>query len=565
MTRDEQFSLYQANPEIDFLIIGAGINGIGTFRDLALQDANVLLIDRADFCAGASAASSHMVHGGIRYLENGEFRLVREAVQERNRLLQNAPHAVKPLPTVIPIFKRFSGLLNAPLKFLRLLDRPAERGSFVIKLGLMLYDAYTRSQGTVPRHQFLNRQQSLARYPKLNPAITHTATYFDAAMPSPERLCIELVLDGEAASSKAHALNYVSAVGASGDSVTLRDEVNGQTLVVKPKAVVNAAGPWIDFANRALGPETHFIGGTKGSHLVLDHPQLRQAIGQEEFFFENRDGRIVLIYPLLDKVLVGTSDIHIDDPDEARCTDKEIDYFIEMIGRVFPSIGVDRSHIKFSFSGVRPLPASEAATAGQISRDHSIRTLQPGNGLTFPIHSLIGGKWTTFRAFSEQTADLLLNQLGLPRQQSTADLPIGGGRNYPVSEAAKEVWLDGLQTETGLSLNRLDILFQRYGSQAQAIATFIANDNDHPLTHHPGYSRREVHFLAQQEKVIHLDDLILRRTLIGMLGETTSDLVRELAQILAEALGWTDEQQRAEAERTLHMLADRHRVKLEGD
>ena len=109
------------------LIIGGGINGVGTFRDLALNGVDVLLVDRADFCSGASAASSHMAHGGIRYLENGEFRLVREAVQERNRMIENAPHLVRPLPTTIPIFKIFSGLLNSPLKFMGWLDKPSER------------------------------------------------------------------------------------------------------------------------------------------------------------------------------------------------------------------------------------------------------------------------------------------------------------------------------------------------------------------------------------------------------------------------------------------------------
>src|SRR5512137_1926191 len=118
-------SLKTKSPEV--LIVGAGINGVGTFRDLALQGVNVLLIDRGDFCSGASAASSHMAHGGIRYLENGEFRLVREAVPERNRMIRNAPHLVRRLPTTIPIFKTFSGLLNAPLKFLGWLDKPSER------------------------------------------------------------------------------------------------------------------------------------------------------------------------------------------------------------------------------------------------------------------------------------------------------------------------------------------------------------------------------------------------------------------------------------------------------
>ena len=132
--RSERWQALKDNPNPSVLIVGAGINGIGTFRDLALQGLDVVLIDRGDYCSGASAASSHMVHGGIRYLENGEFRLVREAVRERNQLIEYLPHQVKPLPTTFPIFKIFSGLLNAPLKFLGLLDRPSERGALVIKL-----------------------------------------------------------------------------------------------------------------------------------------------------------------------------------------------------------------------------------------------------------------------------------------------------------------------------------------------------------------------------------------------------------------------------------------------
>src|SRR5512135_1669720 len=225
MNRDEILTSLKNNAEVPVLIVGAGINGIGTFRDLALNGVDVLLVDRGDFCSGASAASSHMAHGGIRYLENGEFRLVREAVQERNRLIQNAPHVVKPLPTTIPIFKFFSGLLNAPLKFLKLLDRPSERGAFVIKIGLMLYDAYTGKQRVVPRHQFMGRAASLARWGKLNPDIAYTATYYDGAILQPERLGVELILDAEADHPGARALNYVSLVDGAGDKVTLRDEL----------------------------------------------------------------------------------------------------------------------------------------------------------------------------------------------------------------------------------------------------------------------------------------------------------------------------------------------------
>src|SRR5574337_441945 len=168
MNRSEILASLRDNPEVSVLIVGGGINGISAFRDLALNGIDVLLIDRSDFCSGASAASSHMAHGGIRYLENGEFRLVREAVQERNRMIQNAPHVVKPLPTTIPIFKVFSGCLNAPLKFLGWLDKPSERGSIIIKLGLIMYDAYTGKQHTVPRHRFFSREESMVQWKDLN-------------------------------------------------------------------------------------------------------------------------------------------------------------------------------------------------------------------------------------------------------------------------------------------------------------------------------------------------------------------------------------------------------------
>src|SRR5262245_23016223 len=295
MNRQEILSDLKKNPEVSVLIVGGGINGIGTFRDLALNGVDVLLVERGDFCSGTSSASSHMAHGGIRYLENGEFRLVREAVEERNRMLQNAPHIVKPLPTTIPIFRRFSGLLNAPLKFFGILDKPSERGSLVIKLGLMLYDAYTGAQDgkrAVPRHKFHSRKRSLQLWNQLSPKIVNTAVYYDGAILRPERLAIELLLDAEAESPDARALNYMSMVGGQEDTIILRDELTDETYDVRPKLVINAAGPWIDLTNRKLGMSTHFIGGTKGSNIVVTHDEHRLGIVDLEFFIVSDDGTI---------------------------------------------------------------------------------------------------------------------------------------------------------------------------------------------------------------------------------------------------------------------------------
>ncbi|MDH5508479.1 MAG: FAD-dependent oxidoreductase, partial [Anaerolineae bacterium] len=263
-TREAIIQHYQANPKVSVLVIGGGVNGIGVFRELALQGVDVLLVEKNDFCSGTSASSSHMAHGGLRYLENGEFRLVREAVAERNRLLANAPHYVKPLPTAVPVFSMLSGLWNAPLKFLGLLEKPAQRGAVVIKLGLLLYDYFTGTDRVVPAHTFLSKQRGLELIRGIAPALKYLAVYYDGAILSPERLCVEMLLDGEAYSANAKALNYVELAGANGRQVLLNDSLSGVEIKVEPQLVINAAGPWIDRANQILGHKTEFIGATKG-------------------------------------------------------------------------------------------------------------------------------------------------------------------------------------------------------------------------------------------------------------------------------------------------------------
>jgi glycerol-3-phosphate dehydrogenase len=507
--QDSLNSLMSNSPTV--LIVGGGINGVGTFRDLVLQGVDTLLIDRADFCSGASGASSRMAHGGIRYLENGEFRLVREAVQERNRMIQNAPSLVKPLPTTIPIFKTFSGMLNAPLKFLGWLEKPSERGGLIIKVGLIFYDTFTGKNRTVPRHVFDGRRKAIQKYPSLNPSIRYAATYYDGIILSPERLTIELLIDAEKVGDHARSINYVSLISANEGAVTLRDELTGENNEVRPKLIINAAGPWIDSTNRTLGKSTKYVGPTKGSHLVLNNPQLHEAIGDHEFFFENKDGRIVLIFPLFDKVMIGTSDIPIEDPDSARCTEEEVDYFIEMVGRVFPSIKVSREQIVFRFSGVRPLAYTNTKNAGQITRDHHIQEDRLGNILVF---SLVGGKWTSFRAFSEQVTDRALAFLGRTRKTDTKSLPIGAGKDAM------------------------------------------------PIRTDPDYTRAEIAAMVKREKIVHLDDLLIRRTLLAYLGQLTRPMVEQLGDWLGNELEWSGQQKKQEVERAVRILAENHGVRL---
>ena len=567
MGRQEALADITAKPDVSVLIIGGGVNGIGLLRDLALNGVDALLVERGDFSSGTSAGSSHMLHGGIRYLENGEFRLVNEALHERDRMLRNAPHYAKPLRTTIPVFRWLSGLLNAPLKFLNLLDRPGERGALVIKLGLSFYDFLVRKDRQMPRHEFRLRANALREYPQLNPAVVCAASYYDAWMPYPERICLEMLLDAEASHEEARALNYVSAIAGDSDTVILRDELSGGEFRVRPQVVVNAAGPWIDLVNSGLGRgQQRFVSGTKGSHLILDHPELLAAARDSEIFFENDDGRIVLILPYFDRVMIGTTDIRLDDPDEAVATDAEIDYMLAMVDRVFPRISVKRTQIVFTFSAVRPLPFSEGgrgANVGQISRDHSIRSLPADSQRAYPIHSLIGGKWTTFRAFAEGAADVVLHDLGRQRRAHTRDLHIGGGREYPPDNDARDAWLHDLQGRCQLPLERLRQLFERYGTRAEAVALFIAQAPDNPLGALPAYSQREIVFMLENEKIERLDDLLLRRTLMAMLGQVTPALLQELADICAATLDWSAERRSCEIQRVTELLRVKHRVELQ--
>ncbi len=557
MSRAKTLQSLRENPHVSVLVIGGGINGIGSFRDLALQGIDCLLVERGDFGSGASAASSHMLHGGLRYLENAEFRLVNEALRERDLMLRNAPQHAKALRTTIPIFRWFSGALNAPLRFLGLRDRPGERGALVIKLGLWLYDSFIRGQRALPRHDFQLRRAALAALPQLHPQIICAASYYDAWMPHPERICLDLLRDAEAANSRCRALNYVSAAGGDERSVNLRDELTGESLPVQPSVVINAAGPWIDIVNQRLGNQQRFIGGTKGSHLVLDNPTLLAATGGGEIFFENADGRIVLILPYFERVLIGTTDIRIDHPDGARVSESEIDYLLGMVSRVFPQIQLEREQIAFQFAGVRPLPYREGGATGQISRDHSIRSLPPAREGGYAIHSLIGGKWTTFRAFAEQAADLALKDLGQPRRKDTRHEPIGGGRDYPPDPDA---WLRETARRAGIPAERMTALFARYGTAAEAVAEHIAAGDDCPLRCCPAYSRREIDYLTRCEKVARLDDLLLRRTLIAMLGYADRAALYEVADVAAAALGWSSARAADEIQRALDILREKHGV-----
>jgi glycerol-3-phosphate dehydrogenase len=549
-----------ANNTSDVLIIGGGINGISIMRDLSLQGVTTTLIDRGDVMAGASAASSHMIHGGIRYLENGEFRLVRESVIERNDLLRTAPHVVKPLRTLVPIFSLTAGLLRAPLKMLNHgKGRRTERGAILIGVGLVIYESFSRANAVMSRFTFVGRNRARKDLPSLRPDVKFVASYFDASVHEPERLGLDLIADAQA-TGNAQLVTYAAATAARDGSVEITDMLTGESLLVRAKVVINASGPLTDITNGALGRQTAFMGGTKGSHIVVDHPKLFAELAGRELFFENSDGRIVLIYPVKNRVLIGTTDIFVESNEQAVCTEEEIDYFFDLVAHVLPGISLSRAQIVFHYSGIRPLPKQEDSLPGFVSRDYRIDESTLVNAADIPVLSIIGGKWTTFRALGEHVSTIVLGALGRQRTVTTRGLAIGGGKDFPADDATRVLWI---QNHRGsLSHDRAEQLFRRYGTRAAVVVAELNDIGDDLLDSLPTFSAQELSFVVRTEQAVRLDDVLIRRTNLAFSGELNDARVREIADVMAGALGWSPARRDEEIDRTAVLMRERHGVEL---
>lgn len=556
-TREDMLAGLKANPKVEVIIIGGGINGVSAFRELALQGVRALLVDRGDFCSGCSSAPSRMIHGGLRYLENGELSLVRESLRERDALLRNAPHMVRPLPTTVPIHHAFSGLLNGALGVMRLRTRPAERGALAVKIGLSLYDLLSRERRAMPRHVFRGRRQTQELWPDLPESVRYSATYHDAWISHPERLGVELVLDGLAASPDSLAINHLGVTGRDGRTLTLTDALTGESLSVEAGVIVNATGAWVDQTNAALFPSAGrpapFVGGTKGSHLILDHPELMRALNGHMIYFENVDGRVCILFPYLGRVLLGSTDIRVDAPDDVRCEDDEVGYILNSLSNVFPGIEVRPGHIVYRYSGVRPLPHSNASFTGAISRDHFVATVEGDP----KVLCLIGGKWTTFRAFGEQAADRVLTLLGRERQVDTVARSIGGGAGFPQDDAGQAALVADLARRFAVSEARAAHAVDHYGGRAGDVLGYCANAPDESVAGSCA-TVNELRYLIHTEFARSLADLLQRRTSLAITGVLSSGTISRASAILAAELGWDDTKQLAEETAFRAMLARDH-------
>jgi glycerol-3-phosphate dehydrogenase len=541
----------------DAIVVGGGINGIGVFRELALQGLSILLVERDDFCSGCSAAPSRMIHGGLRYLENGEFGLVRESLRERDALLVNAPHMVRPLPTTIPIKSVFSGTMNAAVGFLGGKSQPAQRGVLPVKMGLSLYDWVTRRRRLTPRHILRNAAETARLWPRLTKDLRYSATYFDAWISHPERLGLELILDAEREAPGAIALNHAE-IERDGTAFIIRDRLGEERMSVATRLLINATGAWLDETNRRLAgpalPAEPFVSGTKGSHLIIDNPALHDALNGHMIFFENSDGRICIVFPYLGNVLAGSTDIRVATATRVRCEVEERDYILESLRLVFPEIDVTTADVVFSFSGIRPLPRSDHDFTGRISRGHSIERLDGSP----PQLCMVGGKWTTFRAFAEETADMALKELGRQRLRDSLSLAIGGGVNFPSDPAAL---IHDIAMVHGVPSDRAAHLAETYGTRGGIVAEFCRSyPNDAALDSRTLISTGEIAFLIRQEHAASLGDLVLRRTTLAIRGQVSTTHINRIAVIAAAELGWDDSRRDSEIRELIAELEAYHGV-----
>ena len=274
-------------------------------------------------------------------------------------------------------------------------------------------------------------------------------------------------------------------------------------------------------------------------------------------FFEHADGRVCIVFPYLGRVLAGSTDIRVDRAARVRCEPEERDYILDALHRVFPGMAVGPEHVVFSYSGIRPLPRSDHEFTGRISRSHFVHRLDGA----VPQFCMVGGKWTTFRAFAEQTADAVLTELGKARVASTLSMAIGGGAGFPPEPGVLGAELAGRH---GIPPDRAASLLDLYGTRAEEVMIFCkGRAADQPLAQGCQVTTGEIAFLVQREFARSLGDVLLRRTPLSIRGIVSTGVIRRVATILADELGWDEEKTTSEVEAFIADLADYHGVSRE--
>jgi glycerol-3-phosphate dehydrogenase len=412
------------------LILGGGINGAAAARELVLNGQSVWLVDTADLACGATAYSSRLIHGGLRYLEFAEFSLVKESLAERARLLALAPHLVKPLRLFIPVRNSWGGLTQAAGRFLGFplqTKHGGHRGLRVVQIGLWLYDRYAKSGSLPPRSLHKLGESGV---PRVNPAVARRLwAYSDAQVAYPERLVLGFLHDAQLLARQRgvefRVFTYSRAT-LRGRTVEIQPsdaETADPLATVEPAAIINATGAWVDDTLARL-PITspRLMGGTKGSHFLTYHQPLAELLAGKGLYTEARDGRPVFLLPLAGGTFVGTTDIPFDgDPATAVATEQELEYLIAVVNDIFPDARLGREHLAMHQCGVRPLPFADASAPAAITRRHQIVW---NDAAPLPLASLVGGKLTTCRSLAEETAAAVLARLDQPLETTSRERPI---------------------------------------------------------------------------------------------------------------------------------------------
>jgi glycerol-3-phosphate dehydrogenase len=496
MKREEMRRRLDADRTWDVVVIGGGATGLGVAVDAQTRGYRTLLVEQADFASATSSRSTKLVHGGVRYLEQGDLALVMEALHERGLLHANAPHVARTLPFIVPRYRWWEGPFYG--------------------IGLKAYDLLAGRLNLAPS-RLLDREETIARIPNVEPAdllggVMYTDGQFDDA-----RMAVTLAQT--AADHGACLLNYARVTGLASrggvlSGVELRDLESGETRSVEARAVVNAAGIFADGIRRlddAAAPPA--VQPSQGVHLVFDH---RFLAGETAIMVPHTDdGRVLFVIPWQGRALVGTTDTAMPEPQmEPRPLPEEIDFILRNAGRYLAKDPA-RSDVLCAFAGQRPLVRVPGKATRELSRSHEVLISKTG------LVTIVGGKWTTYRRMAQDTMDRVIEVGGLPpRPCVTEALRLHGWK--PSDPAAPA---DALAP---------------YGTDAEAIATLMREEPDlrEPLDPRLPYPRALVVWAARHEMARTVEDVLARRTRSLLLDAAASvDAAPAAAQLLARELG----------------------------
>lgn len=526
----------------DIVVIGGGITGAAVAYEAAARGFSVALVEKGDFGGATSAATSKLIHGGLRYLANFELGLVRESLRERRTLENIAPNLVYPLPFLVPLYNT------------------RERSKWVIEPGMIIYDLLSYDKGftwdrskRLPIHRYLSAAQVRQLEPIVNGTeLTGAVLYYDCANLSPERLTLAFVRSaarhGAAVANYARAEDFVrQGKGIAG--VVVRDLLTGQTTTVRGAVTINCGGPWADLLlDIARGkPGAQHVRRSEGIHIITRALSNRYAIGGL-----TPDGRPCNIIPWRGHSLIGTTDReYIGDPDAWQMTREKIEAFI---GEVNASFGnpelICYQDVLYAYGGLRPLVDDQGQDVHQASRRYEIYDNEK-DGLPGLI-TVEGGKYTTSRRLAENVMNTLVRKRGgRPENGLTARKYLAGCEIRDM-----EAFLaDTKAAYTGFSLATLDTLVRYYGTEFGRVLDLACREPRYAQTlNADGELAAQVVVAVRDEMARTLTDVLIRRTGIGTLGHPGADVLAAAAQIAAEELGWSDErtaQELAAAERAL--------------